>query len=96
MKTYISGPITGLPIEQAIKNFADAEARLKSAGMEVVNPMTLPHDHDKSWEAYMKECIVALMGCDCIYMLEGWDKSRGASMEANIAHELNIQTLFSI
>lgn len=96
MKTYISGPITGLPIEQARKNFADAEARLKSAGMEVVNPMTLPHDHDKSWEAYMKECVVALMSCDAIYPIKDWHKSRGASMEVYLAHALDIQILFSI
>lgn len=95
MKTYLSGPITGLPIEQARKNFTDAEARLKSAGMEVVNPMNLPHDHDKSWEAYMKECIIALMGCDAIHLMKDWHKSRGASMEAYLAHALDIQILFS-
>lgn len=91
MKTYISGPITGLPIEQARKNFADAEARLKSAGMEVVNPMTLPHDHDKTWRSYMIECISELVKCDAIFMLHGWKNSKGARLELHIAKSLNLK-----
>jgi len=93
MKTYISGPITGLPIEQARAAFSEAEFRLKSAGMEVVNPMNLPHDHDKSWESYMKECVVALMSCDCIYMLEGWERSEGAAFEFMIAEKFKLSIL---
>jgi hypothetical protein len=95
MKTYISGPITGLPIEQARAAFSEAEFRLKSVGMEVVNPMNLPHNHDKSRESYMKECILALMDCDAIYMLKGYMDSRGAIIELNLAYDLNIKPLFS-
>jgi len=50
MKIYISGKITGIE-EEAIKRFEFAQNKLKSADFEVVNPMKLEHNHDKSWEA---------------------------------------------
>ena len=49
MKIYISGKITGLDYSEALKKFEDAEFILKSDTVEVVNPMTIKHDHDKSW-----------------------------------------------
>lgn len=89
MKIYISGKITGLPIQEAQNNFEAAEKRLKSEGHEPINPMKLPHEHGKTWSEYMKEDIKALLECDGIYMLVGWQESKGACTEFNIAHDLN-------
>ena len=80
MKIYIRGKITGIE-ETAPQLFKEAEEFLKAKGYEVVNPMTINHDHDKSWLNYMKTDIIALMECDAIFMLENWEESKGALIE---------------
>ena len=80
MKIYIRGKITGIE-ETAPQLFKAAEEFLKAKGYEVVNPMTINHDHDKSWLNYMKTDIIALMECDAIFMLENWEESKGALIE---------------
>ncbi len=94
MKIYISGKITGIE-EEAYKLFEIAENKLKLQGYDVVvNPMKLPHNHDKSWEAYMRECIVALMSCDTIYILSNYYMSKGAFLEIALAKELGIGVIY--
>lgn len=53
-KIYISGKISGIENE-APELFAKAEKELQAMGFETVNPMTLNHQHDKSWHSYMRE-----------------------------------------
>lgn len=55
-----------------------------------MNPLTLPHSHDKSWHSYMREDIKALCDCDAIYMLANWRDSRGARIEFEIADHLEL------
>jgi len=93
-KVYISGKITGLPIEVAFSNFNNAEIKLKENGYETVNPMTINHDHNKSWENYMRVDLKALLDCDCIYMLQDWHKSKGANIEYNLAKDLGLTIFF--
>lgn len=60
MKIYISGKISG--IEQEAKTLFDcAEIALKLKGYEPINPMIIKHDHDLSWESYMKADLKALL-----------------------------------
>lgn len=94
MKIYIAGRITGREIETAFKQFEQAENILKEWGEEIVNPMRLPHDHDKTWKSYMVECIAELVKCDSIYMLKGWQKSKGARLELHIAKKLNYKIFY--
>ena len=93
-KIYISGKITGLKPEHALKNFEDAEFELKQQGYEVVNPMTIEHNHDGSWVSYMKVDLMALLSCDCVYMLNNWHRSRGAKIERNLAKDLEMQIIY--
>ena len=93
MKIYISGKITGIE-EEAIKRFEFAENKLKIAGFEVVNPMKLEHNHDKSWEAYMRVCIIALMSCNAIFMLSNFYKSKGAMIELALAKEIGMKVFW--
>lgn len=103
MKIYISGPISGLPIEVYTKAFKEAEDTLLMEGWEVVNPVTLDHDHEAAskiecpkerWAFYMDKCISALLRCDAIYMLKGWEKSKGASVEMSIANAFDFKIIY--
>ena len=95
IKIYISGKISGIE-DSAYDIFEKAEIFLIKSGYKVVNPMKLPHDHDKSWESYMKEDLKALMDCDEIFMLENWETSRGAEIEYDLASELGIKISYQI
>ena len=88
-KIYIAGPISGME-EKAAEKFAEAEIFLKAKGYEVINPMKLAHDHDKTWKAYMLECLHILLQCDEVYMLNGWRKSKGAKLEHRIASDFDL------
>jgi hypothetical protein len=93
-KIYLSGKITGLTYEQAFDKFAKAEKTASALAKEVINPMTLNHNHDKSWENYMLEDIKYLFSCDSIFMLDNWNESKGARIEWFIAKEMKIEMFF--
>lgn len=90
MKIYLSGPMTGYENYNK-KAFDKAEAVLKEAGYEVVNPASL--GLDCSWVECMKIDIGLLVTCDALYMLKGWKHSQGACLEHWIAHELGMEIL---
>lgn len=91
-KVYISGAITGLDEAVRREAFLDAEIKLQDMGFEPVNPFLEPIP---GWnhEDYMKRDIKLLLECDYIYMLEGWEKSKGAMLEHVVAGECGIKYL---
>lgn len=100
MKIYICGPVTGT-VDADIR-FADAEARLKMQYPEadVINPVSLctrltqaykPKVPD--WEDYMSLCFPYLLRSDNVYLLPGWERSKGCRVEIAIAHALNIKVM---
>ena len=92
MKLYVSGPMTGLP-EMNAPAFAIATAALRGFGYEVVNPAELcAHLEDPTWQECMRIDLTALLGCDAVATLAGWENSRGARLECQIARELDMPT----
>lgn len=87
MRIYISGKITDT--KDYIERFAAAEATLKKAGFEVINPAktnaTLPLSF--SWEEYMAVCMKLIDFCDAVVMLHGWENSQGARLELEKAEQ---------
>lgn len=92
MKIYIAGPITGT--DDYAERFAKAEAILTEKGFEPLNPVTLPHNHDKEWASYMKEAIAAMMTCEAVIFLNGWEESAGARVERQLAIQLNFNIFY--
>lgn len=94
-KIYISGKISGLPMNNVIDKFNLHAAFLKLRGYEPVNPIYVsPYREDKQWHDYMVDDIAALFQCDAIYMLADWGQSRGARIEYQIAKELGLKIIF--
>lgn len=95
MKIYVSGKITGLPIEEAKQRFANSQALLESIGFEVVNPLEFGLcDEKASWESHMVKDIEMLFKCDAIYMMDNWTDSKGAQIEYDIANRLGKDVWF--
>ncbi|MBS5907860.1 MAG: DUF4406 domain-containing protein [Dysgonomonas mossii] len=93
MKVYISGPITGLPYEEVEKAFSKAEASLKEQGHEVVNPLNNGLPRESTWNEHMRADLKLLLDCDAIYMLNGWEYSKGASLEYDLAIDLGFKLI---
>ena len=94
MKIYISGKITGIE-KEAYELFEIAEKRLAALGNVIVNPMKLPHNHDKKYDSYMKECLDAMDdGVECIYLLKNWTDSNGAKQEFQKAVDCKMMIIF--
>jgi hypothetical protein len=88
-RVYISGPMTGLP-DNNYPAFFRAAAYLQSLGHDAVNPAALNHGRDGGRHEIMRRDIEALLTCDVIYLLEGWEDSRGARLEYKIACEIGL------
>jgi hypothetical protein len=74
--------------------FHGVTARLRDAGFDVVNPAELDiEDNQETWADFLKRDIIALMDCDTIVMLPGWEDSRGARLERAVAHGLGMLVL---
>lgn len=94
MRVYISGAIAGKP-DGNRPLFQQYEEYFTQGGHEVVNPHKVDHAHEgpchgKSTErpgdphkygCYLLADIKALSNCEAIFMLPGWQGSRGARTE---------------
>lgn len=90
MRAYISGPMTGLPYSN-FPAFNETARSLRACGLDVVNPAEINPDGAKSWSACMRADIAALVTCEAIALMEGWENSNGAQLELHIAHRLDIK-----
>lgn len=87
-KCYISGKISGLPEEIYRQLFDQAKKEVIELGMIPVSPVELSHDHPGQWQDFMREDIIAMMDCHCIYVLRNWRESTGAKVEVELANTL--------
>lgn len=94
IKLYVCGPMTGIEgFNYEIFNIAAAD--LRASGYEVENPADLEAENTsgapQAWDWYMRRAITKLMLCNGIALLNGWENSRGAVIEVNLAHNLGYQ-----
>lgn len=87
---YLSGPMTGRP-DLNFPTFFMAAARLRVLGYRVTNPPELPVLNLSTWGDCLRVDIKALMDCEAICMLPGWQDSKGARLEHHNAVELGMQ-----
>jgi hypothetical protein len=94
VKFYLSGPMSGLPNHNFDLFEATAET-LRARGLDVLSP----HDkckalspearEAKGYEYWFRLALQEVLVCDAIILLPGWERSRGARRELDIALDLN-------
>lgn len=94
-RVYIAGPISEIA-DCNRQAFELAASRLREEGYVVVNPLeiaaALPFD-GPIWADYMRADLHAMLDCDAIFLLPGWQASRGALLEYRVAEALGMEVL---
>jgi hypothetical protein len=96
VKTYIAGPMTGYKDFNHPAFHAKA-AELRAAGEDVINPAE--HDSeigtDQPWDTYLRRDLILLAeSCDQIVLLDGWEKSSGATLERYVGEKLGMKITY--
>lgn len=93
-KVYLSGPITGIKNYKGLFLFAEELVRMCDAA-RIFNPASQIPD-SLEYEEAMKRCVAALVEYDTVMLLPGWNTSRGARIEREVALacEMNIVDSF--
>lgn len=106
---YIAGPMTGYP-EYNFPAFFEAAEALTEGGWMVFNPaqhdLDVHETMEKLTEAFaadkeqcLRDCLswdtmVICDHCDAIFMLNGWENSKGARAEWALANALGLQIIY--
>lgn len=88
-RLYIAGPMSNLP-DRNFPAFNAAARKLRSRNHEVLNPAELECD-GMTWEQCLRRDIALFLPeCDGLAVLDGWELSRGASLEVYVAQAVGI------
>lgn len=93
-KVYLSGPITGIKNYKGLFLFAEELVRMCDAARIFSPASQIPDCLD--YGQAMKRCVAALAEYDTVMLLPGWNTSRGARIEREVALacEMNIVDSF--
>ena len=91
MSVYISGPMTGIA-KLNYPAFEAAAEKLRAKGATVISPHEIvpPGLGPWSWQDHMRADLAALLTCEAVYMLKGWETSRGAQLEKTVAEAIGL------
>lgn len=89
---YLSGPMSGID-ECNHPAFMRWAQRLRALGVEVFNPAHNGLDPNAQWQEHMRADLTALVRSEHVALLPGWQRSRGAGIEARLAQDLGMEAL---
>ena len=101
MRTYICGPMSKMPNLNA-PAFREAARSLRANGHEVISPIELDEAEgtlvevpvgSPEWQRFLKRDLTAMLTCDSICPLDGWENSRGASLEVHVGTSLGLEVV---
>ncbi|MBQ8191131.1 MAG: DUF4406 domain-containing protein [Bacteroidaceae bacterium] len=92
-KVYISGAIAHHDLSERKEAFKAVERELAEMGFEPVNPFNNGVPDEAHWMHHMRADIRMLTECDYIYMLKGWEYSKGAKLEHDVATSIGVKVL---
>lgn len=91
-RIYVCGPMTGLP-KLNYPRFNEVAGKLRKQGFLVNNPAEIKGDETWTWEMYMREALKLMLECEIVLVLNGYEHSRGAMVEIQLAKELGMKVV---
>lgn len=93
MLVYLSGPISGDPEYE--EKFRAAEEALTSDGCTVLNPAKLSEAFPGLSESkYLQLALTLVTYANTVYMMKGWERSKGACIEYLLAKQDGKQIMY--
>ena len=93
MRLYVAGPMSGLP-DFNYPAFNAAERVLRVRGYAVLNPVKAEEHNDtgkpQTWDWYMRHALRMVLDSEGLALLPGWENSRGATLEVQVAKALGL------
>lgn len=80
-KAYISLPISGKHYYEISRNLGLGCKYLQAEGYQVVTPYDASPNANASYAEHMGKDIQALLECDVVLMMPGWEDSKGCQCE---------------
>ena len=80
-KVYVSLPISGHDINWVKEKAERAAQYLRDKGYEPVTPFDVSQYENASYAEHMGKVINALLNCDAVFFLRGWEKSTVCQLE---------------
>lgn len=75
--------------------FGEMAERLRNGGYEVISPHELHAPTvDTAWDWYLRRDLCELVKCGRVVMLPGWEESRGAVLEHQVAESLGMVIIY--
>lgn len=93
MNVYIAGRVSGLPEESVKAKFKAAENLLRASNFNPVSPLSYVNFKTSKREA-MKKLIPIMLDCNGILLLDDWQYSEGAQIEAMTARYAELQIIY--
>ena len=94
---YLCGPITGRPAYEhhffRVEKEIYDKAKAQGLPISILNPARFPVKKE-AWESCLRYSIRELLTCDGVALLQGWQHSRGCSMELSLAGQLKIPVVY--
>jgi nucleoside 2-deoxyribosyltransferase len=87
MKLYLAGPMTGIE-EYNYPAFFAAADELRRVGFVVANPADHGVIEGYEWADYLRMDLKTMLECEGVATLDGWEDSKGASLEVHVARAL--------
>ena len=89
MRIYLAGPMRGLP-GLNFGSFHMYATRLRAEGHEVFSPAEVKLPQDNIREIFAVEMEWLCRKAEAVYLLPGWEKSKGANAERALAVALDL------
>lgn len=90
---YISGPMAGRDWDEVTKDFEKYEKMFRTLGFAVLNPCKFHHRDTENRNLTLHEDFQRLRKANLIFMMPGWEDSKGCNAEWGYACALGLKVI---